>query len=193
MAEISDDAELLRKAVSGDAGAFRHLSQRHAGRLIALARAVLKDDAEAEDVVQDVMLRLWRKAGDLLESERTASANGVSGWLTQVARNLAIDRYRKGRKLDVVEDVPDRPDENDSPLAGLETKEAKGLVDAAIAELPDRQRLALLMFHHQDMSVADIGRALGTSEHATESLLARARRSLKARLSEVLSPDPGGP
>lgn len=171
-----DESELTARIAEGDVDAFRTIAERHGAALLAVARSVLRDEAEAEDVVQETLVKLWRSGEDVSVPE-----GGIGPWLKRVARNLAIDRQRRARKFDVVEEVPDTvaPAVQQSEI---EDRERKAAVDAAIDELPDRQRSALLLFHHEGFSVAEIALSLAVSEDAAESLLARARRGLKARL-----------
>jgi RNA polymerase sigma-70 factor (ECF subfamily) len=103
--------------------------------------------------------------------------------LRRVVSNLCVDRMRAGKRLSVVEDVPDRA-EPASQLAHLEAQDVSQRVDAALKALPDRQRMALTLFHYEGLSQIEVGRIMGISDEAVESLLARARRSLKGALRE---------
>lgn len=176
MVQDGDESELLGRIGRGDVDAFRTIAERHGRALLVVARSVLRDEAEAEDVVQETLIKLWGAGGDILVSEA-----GVAPWMKRVARNLAIDRQRRAKKFDVVDEVPDTV----SPAVQqkeIEDRERRAVVDAAIDELPERQRSALLLFHHEGFSVAEIAVSLAVSEDAAESLLARARRGLKSRL-----------
>jgi len=173
----ADDAVLLARSVAGDATAFRTLVERHLAPVLAVARRMLKDDAEAEDVAQETLLRLWR-AGDNLE----LGPLGVRPWLRRVAANLCIDRARANRRVSVVEEVPEEA-EMPEQLVSLEARETSMRVDAALKSLPERQRLALTLFHYEGLSQVEVGHAMGISDEAVESLLARARRTLKGQLA----------
>ena len=176
MVQGGDESELMARIAQGDVDAFRTIAERYGRILLVVARSVLRDEAEAEDVVQETLIKLWRAGDDV-----TVSDGGIGPWLKRVARNLAIDRQRRARKFDVVDEVPDTV----SPAvqqSEIEDRERKSAVDAAIDELPERQRSALLLFHHEGFSVAEIASSLAVSEDAAESLLARARRGLKGRL-----------
>ena len=139
-------------------------------------------NSEAEDIVQEAMLRLWRSASELTVANQTG---GIGAWLNQTTRNLSIDRYRRAKRVDLVNEFPEEASADESPHAELENQERNQDVEAAIDQLPERQRTAILLFHHQGLSVAEISAVLETSEHATESLLARARRTLKENLQAV--------
>jgi RNA polymerase sigma-70 factor (ECF subfamily) len=176
--EAKVEATLLAAAGDGDAAAFRALVDRHLSGVLAVARRMLRDDAEAEDVAQEALLRLWRSA-EAIE----VGAHGLRPWLRRVVSNLCVDRMRSGRRLSVVEEVPEQT-EPATQLAQVEANEVSKRVDAALKELPDRQRMALTLFHYEGLSQIEVGRIMGISDEAVESLLARARRSLKTSLRD---------
>jgi RNA polymerase sigma-70 factor, ECF subfamily len=176
--EASEDATLVAAAAHGDAGAFRSLVDRHLSGALAVARRMLQDEAEAEDVAQEALLRLWRSADGL-----EVGPHGVRPWLRRVVSNLCVDRMRSGKRLSVVEEVPEVV-EPATQLAHLEAKDVSQRVETALKALPDRQRMALTLFHYEGLSQIEVGRIMGISDEAVESLLARARRSLKASLRD---------
>ncbi|KAB2940150.1 MAG: sigma-70 family RNA polymerase sigma factor [Hyphomicrobium sp.] len=178
--EASEDAALVAAAAEGDAAAFRTLVDRHLSGVLAVARRMLRDDAEAEDVAQEAMLRLWRSADGL-----EVGALGVRPWLRRVVSNLCVDRMRSGKRLTVVEEVPERA-EPATQHSQLEAQDTSQRVDAALKALPDRQRTALTLFHYEGLSQIEVGQIMGISDEAVESLLARARRTLKATLRDEL-------
>ena len=173
-----EEAALLARVAAGEAEAFRGLVDRHLPSVLAVARRMLRDDAEAEDVAQDTLLRLWRNAGGL-----ELGPGGVRPWLRRVVSNLCIDRVRARRNTTVVEAVPE-DSEPPTQFRQLAERELGARVDAALKALPERQRLALTLFHYEGMSQIEVGEAMGISDEAVESLLARARRTLKVSLKE---------
>jgi RNA polymerase sigma-70 factor (ECF subfamily) len=181
-----DEADLLAGVAAGHERAFRALVDRHLGSVLGIARRMLRDDAEAEDVSQEALLRLWRNAAGL-----ELGANGVRPWLRRVVSNLCIDRARARRNTTLTDAVPE-DSEPASQLRHLAERELAGRVDGALKALPERQRLALTLFHYEGMSQIEVGEVLGISDEAVESLLARARRTLKATLKDewrALMPD----
>jgi RNA polymerase sigma-70 factor (ECF subfamily) len=174
--EIEDETALLARVAAGEAQAFRGLVDRHLPTVLAIGRRMLKDDAEAEDVAQETLLRLWRNAAGL-----ELGPGGVRPWLRRVASNLCIDRVRARRNTTVADTVPEEI-EPAGQVRHLAERELTARVDGALKALPERQRLALTLFHYEGMSQIEVGAAMGISDEAVESLLARARRRLKTLL-----------
>lgn len=180
-AGIDPDAALLAGCARGDARAQAQLLERHLGRVHRLAARLLDDAVEAEDVAQELFLRLWQ----LAPRWRSEQAR-VSTWIHTVVVNLCRDRLRQRRPqadLDQVSDAVLADAGEARPDAALDRAERGAALAAAIAALPQRQREALLLFHVEGLSQRESAAALGIGEEALESLLARARRSLRAQLS----------
>jgi RNA polymerase sigma factor (sigma-70 family) len=177
----ADDAVLLAASAAHDPAAFRLLVDRHLGLALAIARRMLRDDAEAEDIAQEALLRLWRGAANI--DLAGLGTGGLRPWLRRVVSNLCIDRIRASRRTDVTDDVPEQI-EAATQVSGLTDAELAARVDRALQRLPERQRLALALFHYQGLSQVEVGESLGVSDEAVESLLARARRTLKADLKD---------
>ncbi|MEM8654017.1 MAG: RNA polymerase sigma factor [Pseudomonadota bacterium] len=169
-----DDAALLARYARGDAAAARALTVRLVPRAHAQAYRLLGETAEAEDVVQEAMLRLWRIAPEWRSGEAQ-----VSTWLYRVVANLCTDRLRKRRRSGVaLEEVAEPADPAQGVEARLQDDARHAALRAAIADLPERQRLALTMRHFDGASNPEIAAALGVSVEAAESLTARAKRAL---------------
>lgn len=172
-----DDVTLLERVLKKDADAFRALVDRHLVSVSAIARRILRDEIEADDVAQDVMLKLWRAHSDI-----DIGPGGLGPWLRRVTANLCIDRMRQTKRFPQTDEMPEIPIAA-RQQADLEDRDLAARVAASIEALPERQRLALTLFHHEGMSQAEIASLLDASEEAIESLLARARRTLKAELA----------
>lgn len=172
------DRVLVAQCVAGDQSAFERLLARHLGAVVVTARRILDDEAEAEDVAQEAMLRLWSLAATLEVPD-----HGIRAWLKRVAQNLALDRVRQRRRVDVT-DTP--PEIAVAPTQSRRLDEAGSAarVQAAMAGLPERQRVALVLFHFEGLAQAEVARSMQVSEEAVESLLARARRTLKVALRD---------
>ncbi len=175
----------MERVSQGDAQAFQLLVDAGIDRVLAVARRTLGDEAEAEDVAQEVFLRLWRQA----ENWQGGRAQ-VSTWLYRVTVNACIDRLRS-RKEETVDEVPEVASEATQQLT-MEEQDLRTTMDTALQQLPERQRLALVLFHYESMSMNAVAEAMDASVEAVESLLARGRRSLKKKLQaewKALLPD----
>jgi RNA polymerase sigma-70 factor (ECF subfamily) len=180
MGEADDD--LVLRVGRGDPEACRLLVERHLGRVVAFAARVLGTPSDAEDVAQEVFTRLWRQA----RSWRPGSG-GVRAWLRRVALHRCLDRLAR-RREQPLDDAPDPPDPGPTPPLRLEEAEVTRIVAQAVAALPARQRAALALCHYDGLRQDEAAEVLGVSVEALESLLARARRTLRARL-RALAPE----
>lgn len=183
-----DEATLLKSVAEGSVAAYRELVRRHANRLLRLNARVLRDTTEAEDVTQETFLRVWQRAGDY-------SPDGSAiGWLYRIAHNLSVDRLRRRGRLQAFEEEDAEPPPDSAPQSKLlHRMQRKSALDAAIEALPERQAAAITLVHLDELSGADAAEVLGVSVEALESLLSRARRNLRTRLSQTIGSPAGDP
>ena len=175
--DLSDDALMVLFA-NGDEQAAVHLTHRHTGRVLALARRMLGDGAEAEDVTQEAMLRLWRIAPDWRQGQAK-----VSTWLYRVTANLSTDRLRR-RKGSDPDALADLRDETPSAETQLIARDRLDALQHAIAALPERQRLAMSLKYFHDLPNPEVAEVMDTTVEAVESLLARGKRTLAQSLAD---------
>lgn len=178
--EHSDEAVLVLYA-KGDRQAALVLTRRITPRILGYATRMLAGDrAEAEDVAQETMLRLWQMAPHWRPGETK-----VTTWAYRVATNLCIDRQRSRRRKRQVmlEDAPDVADATAAADVRLQDDRRLAELETALAELPDRQRQAVVLRHIEGLSNPDIAVVMGIGVEAVESLTARGKRALAALLS----------
>ncbi|MEM0942439.1 MAG: sigma-70 family RNA polymerase sigma factor [Pseudomonadota bacterium] len=171
-------AALMGEIAHGDRRALADLIALEGRGLTLLARRYLGNPEEAEEVVQDVFLRVWRHAG-----RYDPARAKVRTWLYRIAVNLCIDRQRKRalwRFVGLEEGAHEVPDHQPSAAETLAGRQRLAQVRDQIARLPNRQRMALLLSAVAGLGTAEIAAALGTSPGAAEQLLVRARRTLRA-------------
>lgn len=179
LSDLPEEALLARYA-TGDRMAARVLVMRLSPRLLSYVYRLLRDRAEAEDVVQEALLRLWRMAPDW----RTGEAR-VTTWLYRVATNLVTDRQRarQRRRGTALEDAPEPADSAPGAVAQLIEADRMAALEAALACLPDRQRQAVILRHLEGLSNPEIAAILEVGVEAVESLTARGKRALAAALA----------
>lgn len=175
---MTDDEVLMRAIQAGDSNAYNRAVRQHIKPLSHYAYRMLGNSKDTEDIVQETLLRLWTHA----ESWKPDKA-GVSTWLHRIAHNLCIDYLRKD-KSSVNSQLNDDLESSDKPAQGLEREERLMALREALASLPERQRSAIILSHYQGFSNKEIAEVMGISVDALESILARARRGLRAQLSE---------
>ena len=158
----------MRRVAGGDREAYASLVAHHLSPITAYSQRMTGNPASAEDITQEVFLRLWLKA-----AEFDASKARLTTWLHRMAHNLAIDQLRKRQReapLEGVEDFESAADEDtDDPARVLQ----------ALMQLPERQRSALTLTYYQDLSNREVADIMGLGTRAVESLLVRARSALK--------------
>lgn len=185
------DAELLRLAREGDPAAFRILIRRHDRYLYRIARSVLLDDHEAEDVVQETYVRAFTR---LVDFRGDAS---LSTWLTRIALNEALQRYRQRRRivsLDILDSASGHPvaqirqspmiAPDQDPERATARHQIRTLLERAIDDLPEAFRTVFVMRDIEEASTEETASVLGIRPPTVKTRLHRARRMLREALGE---------
>lgn len=170
------DDKLLSWSAQGDRRAFDEIVVRHGPFVLSVASRITSNSRDAEDIVQDAMVKVWQHAGRF--NPKRAQ---LRTWLYQIVVNLCIDRRRRKEP----ESLPDDFDAIDPGAAAdeiLTSTERDAALAAAIRALPASQRAAMVLVYEEGVSGAEAGRILGLSSKAVERLLARARSTLRERL-----------
>lgn len=179
LAEVPDE-RLLMLYARGDADAARLLMHRLLPRVLAYAARLLSDRAEAEDVAQEVMLRLWKVATDWRSGEAQ-----VATWVYRVTTNLCTDRLRSRtrRRALPLDNAPDVADAAPAAPAHLMETDRMTALQDALNLLPDRQRQAVVLRHIEGLTNPQIAEVMDIGVEAVESLTARGKRGLAALLA----------
>lgn len=175
LGELSDETLLVLYG-NGDGAAARALTARFAPLAYRLGVRMLGDRAEAEDLAQEAMLRLWKVAPDWRAGEAK-----VSTWLYRVVTNMATDRLRRRRGVGL-DEAPEPADGAASALEGLIEADRAAALELALAQLPARQRQAVVLRHLEGLTNPEIAAAMEIGVEAVESLTARGKRALAALL-----------
>ncbi len=176
-APASQLPSLMARVVDGDRAAFTLLVRALQGPGLRLADRTLHDGAAAQDVVQVALTRMWTLA------DRYDPARGsVEGWFRRIVVNLCLDRHRAGRPLMPLDAALEIASPAPDPLAMAIAGDDRARLAAAMAQLGERQRAALALFHGDGLSMAEIAAVLETTPKAVEGLLGRARMELKTMM-----------
>lgn len=171
------DCDTLLAAIGkGDEAAYRLLVERHIDRAYGVALRILDNQADAEDVVQDVFLKVWTHRG-----RWEGGKAKFSTWLYRVVTNRCIDLRRQPRNEEL-EAVPEPPDAQPDAVTSLHRGEVSSMLDKAMRELPEQQRIALIFSYYENLSNAQIAEVMDTTTSAVESLLKRGRQHLRKLL-----------
>ena len=177
------DAELVAQLRGGSEAAFRVLVERYQARIYRTVFALLRSPEEAEDVAQEVFVEVHQTIG------RFRGEAALSTWLYRLATSRALQNRRRARAkkrlafftslLGFDNEVLHEPPDHAHPLTLLEGQQQLQLLLAHIARLPDQQQVAFTLRHEQEMSYEQIAAVLATTVAAVESLLFRARQTLR--------------
>lgn len=172
------DSQLMERTARGDREAFASLIGRHQRLVLSIAARYLGDRAEAEDAAQEVFIRLWQGA------RRYQPSAALEAYLRTLTVNFCLDMKRKQRFI-LLSGAEDRPG-SDDPQDEAQKAERRNAIGRALQILPTTQRMAVVLFHMEGLSVGEVARLMETSPKAVESLLSRARATLRERLADLL-------
>lgn len=175
LSDITDD-ELVRRAAADDQSAWAAPGDRHLSHVASFAWYRLGDRVEAEDIAQETLLKFAKKA-----LTREPDGAKIRTWLYRVADNLRIDRQRALKPHAPSEGIEDTSIIDIQPH--LDGKlDARHVIHKALVALPARRQVVLILVYYQGYTVKEPAEMLAVSEHAAESLLARARKSMRTAL-----------
>jgi RNA polymerase sigma-70 factor (ECF subfamily) len=175
------DEEVVARVLEGDLSLFEILMRRYNQRLFRVARGILADDAEAEDVMQDAYVRAFRELASFRGEAR------FSTWLTRIACHEALARARKRRRLVPINSIgggepPDPPSGASGPEKDLENRELQAVLREAVEILPDPLRAVFCLREVEGLSTEETADALGLTAENVRVRLHRAKRSLRQTL-----------
>ena len=172
------DADLLAAFAGGDRGAAMELTQRLTPLVMGQAYRLLGNRAEAEDVAQDAMMRLWKIARDW-DVDRAQ----ITTWLYRVVANLCTDLLRKSGRGVSFNAIEELSDPHKSAAQDMQDTARWAALRSALADLPDRQAQAVALRHLEELGNPQIATIMDTNVRTVESLIARGKRALIAKLS----------
>lgn len=173
------DEELVRRIAKGDEKAAAKLVDRHVSAITGLARYMLADAIEAEDVAQEVFIKVWVHAKKWQPGKAKFQT-----WMHRVAINLCYDRLRKKKEI-YLDVYPEREDDTIVSADELVTnRQTARQIELAINKLAPRQRVAIFLCHMRELGNIEAAAMMQISVEALESLLARGRRTLRVSLAD---------
>ncbi len=174
----ASDADLMVRVGRGDQRAFSALCRRHGERCLSVAFHLLRNSADAEEIVQEAFLRIWRNAPQWRSSEAR-----VTTWMYRIVVNLCLDQLRRAIRVTLsLSHAEAVPDADPSPESIAIQRQTMQLVMRAMASLPPRQRAAIILAVREGLTCAEAAKAMQVSVGTMESLLFRARKQLRAAL-----------
>ncbi len=186
--EDAEDVRLMRLVARGDSSAFEEIIERHQALVAGTAARMLGSNSDVEDIAQQVFIRVWKSA------RRYVPRAKFTTWLLKITRNLVFNELRRAKRRAHVpiqsdpgaEEIPLKDETNPAPDASLLEDELQRAIEEAIMQLPESQRMALVLRRYEQLSYEEIAEVLDLSVPAVKSVLFRARTELRSRLSKYL-------
>ena len=187
--EDAEDVRLMKLVSHGDTSAFETLVERHQSLVAGTVARMLGSNSDVEDIAQQVFIRVWKSA------RRYVPRAKFTTWLLKITRNLVFNELRRSKRHTHVplqtdpgaEEFPLKDEKNPAPDASLLQTELQRAIEDAITELPESQRMALILRRYEQLSYEEISEVLDLSVPAVKSVLFRARTELRSRLSKYLA------
>ena len=178
----------MRLVAQGDTSAFEEVIERHQTLVAGTAARMLGSNSDVEDIAQQVFIRVWKSA------RRYVPRAKFTTWLLKITRNLVFNELRRAKRRAQVplqsepgiEEIPLKDETNPAPDASLLEDELQRAIEEAIMQLPESQRMALVLRRYEQLSYEEIAEVLDLSVPAVKSVLFRARTELRSRLSKYL-------
>jgi RNA polymerase sigma-70 factor, ECF subfamily len=186
--EDAEDVRLMRLVAGGDTSAFEEVIERHQALVAGTAARMLGSNSDVEDIAQQVFIRVWKSA------RRYVPRAKFTTWLLKITRNLVFNELRRAKRRAHVplqsepgaEEIPLKDETNPAPDASLLDDELQRAIEEAIMQLPESQRMALVLRRYEQLSYEQIAEVLDLSVPAVKSVLFRARTELRTRLNKYL-------
>jgi RNA polymerase sigma-70 factor (ECF subfamily) len=186
--EDTEDVRLMQLVAEGDTSAFEQLIERHQTLVAGTVARMLGSNSDVEDIAQQVFIRVWKSA------RRYVPRAKFTTWLLKITRNLVFNELRRSKRHAHVplqsepgaEEIPLKDETNPAPDASLLETELQRAIEEAIMQLPESQRMALVLRRYEQLSYEQIAEVLDLSVPAVKSVLFRARAELRTRLSKYL-------
>jgi len=187
--EDAEDVRLMQLVSGGDTGAFEELIEKHQSLVAGTVARMLGSNSDVEDIAQQVFIRVWKNA------RRYVPRAKFTTWLLKITRNLVFNELRRSKRHALVplqtdpggEEFPLKDKKNPPPDASLLETELQQAIEDAIMQLPESQRMALILRRYEQFSYEEIAEVLDLSVPAVKSVLFRARTELRSRLSRYLA------
>jgi RNA polymerase sigma-70 factor (ECF subfamily) len=185
----AEDVRLMELASVGDMAAFEQLVEKHQALVAGTVGRMLGSNSDVEDIAQQVFVRVWKSA------KRYVPRAKFTTWLLKITRNLVFNELRRRKRHPVSplhaeaegEEIQFKDERASGPDASLLEAELQHTIEAAIANLPETQRMAVILRRYEELSYEQIAEVLEQSVPAVKSLLFRARTELRQRLKQYLA------
>jgi RNA polymerase sigma factor (sigma-70 family) len=187
--EDTEDVRLMQLVAAGDTSAFEQLIERHQALVAGTVARMLGSNSDVEDIAQQVFIRVWKSARRYIPRAKFTT------WLLKITRNLVFNELRRSKRHAHIslqsepgaEEVLLKDEKNPAPDASLLETELQRAIEEAIIQLPESQRMALVLRRYEQLSYEQIAEVLDLSVPAVKSVLFRARTELRTRLSKYLA------